>query len=126
MGNNEFAVRHFSEWLQDTADPYNVPVLDLLAWEHLFGSWLAAVQMEYDYAWRDFFTPFSCRALLLCLLSTDERYRTRPEFSAFRKLIEMMWPELLDEPFNPEEGGKITRNPRFLVEKHKKNSQAPH
>lgn len=114
MGNHEFTVKYFSEWQQGVGDPYNVPVLDLLVWEHMDGSWLAAVQQEYDYAWREVFTPFNCRTLLTCLLSIDERYRKKPDFIAFRSLIEMMWPELLAEPFNPEAEAKITRLPRTL------------
>lgn len=110
MGNNEFAVRHFSEWLQETGELYNVPVLDLFTWEQTGGSWLAAVQMEFDFAWRDIFTPFNCRALLVCLLSIDECYRSGPDYRAFRALIEMMWPELLDEPINPQ---VESENPQF-------------
>ena len=102
MGSNEYAVKHFSEWLEETGDPHNIHILDLLAWEQLDGSWLAATQLEFDIAWRDIFTPFNCRALLVCLLSIDERYRKAPDYQVFRMLVEMMWPELLDEPFNPK------------------------
>jgi hypothetical protein len=102
MGDNAFAVNHFSAWLRETGDLYDVHLLDLLAWEQLDGGWLAATQLEFDIAWREIFTPFNCRALLECLLSVEERYRRGPDYPAFSALVEMMWPELLAEPLNPE------------------------
>ena len=111
MGGNGFAVRHFSEWLEKIGDPYDIHLLDLLAWEHLDGSWLAATLLEFDIAWRDTFTPFNCRALLGCLLSIDERYRKAPDYKVFRALVGTMWPELLDEPFNPESGTGSRQHP---------------
>ena len=51
------------------------------------GSWLAMVQMEYDYVWPKVFTPFNCRDLLVCLLSIDESFRSKPDYKAFRMLL---------------------------------------
>jgi hypothetical protein len=77
-------------------------LLDLFSWEQSHGNWLAATQMEFDLAWRDMFTPFNCRELLTTMLSIDARYRSSPRHRAFYALIEKMWPDLLDEPINPD------------------------
>lgn len=102
MGDNAFAVNSFQQWLDELDDLYNVHLLDLFSWEQSHGNWLAATQLEFDLAWRDIFTPFNCRELLVTMLAIDERQRSSPDHRAFRVLIERMWPELLDEPINPE------------------------
>lgn len=102
MEGNEFAVRAYAQWLDEIGDLHDVHLLDLLSWENLHGNWLAGTQMEFDYAWRDIVTPFNCRALLVNLLSIDEKYRSAPDYRAFKMLIEKMWSELLDESINPD------------------------
>jgi len=102
MGGNEFAVNSYDRWLDSLGELYNVHLLDLFSWEQSHGNWLAATQMEFDLAWRDILTPFNCREFLVTMLSIDERYRSSPDHLASRALIEQMWPELLDEPINPD------------------------
>ena len=70
--------------------------------------------MEFDIAWRDIFTPFNCRELLVCLLSVDERYRSAPDYTVFKLLIEKMWPELMNEPINPQGSHKKLGPSRVL------------
>jgi hypothetical protein len=110
MEDNEFAVRAYARWLDETGDLHGVHLLDLLSWENLHGNWLAGTQLEFDFAWRDIFTPFNCRSLLVELLSIDEKYRSAPDYPAFRLLIEKMWPELLDETINPHKSKKHDRS----------------
>ena len=102
MGECEFAVDSFQRWLGGIGERYNIHLLDLFSWEQSHGNWLAATQMEFDLAWRDMFTPFNCRELLTTMLSIDARYRSSPRHRAFYALIEKMWPDLLDEPINPD------------------------
>jgi hypothetical protein len=101
MADSDFAVHAYRQWLGESRHIYDVHPLDLLCWENLHGNWLAGTQLEFDYAWRDIFTPFNCRSLLVTLLRIEEKCRSAPHYSAFRQLIEKLWPELLAEPINP-------------------------
>jgi hypothetical protein len=78
-----------------------VNTLDLFEWEQECGSWLAMTELEFDIAWRDIFTPFNNRELLMATLSTPTRWRKGPDYPLFRRLIERLWPELLQYPINP-------------------------
>ena len=114
MGDNQFAIQSFQQWLDEFDESHKVHLLDLFSWEQSHGNWLAGVQMEFDIAWRDIFTPFNCRELLVCLMSVDECYRSSPDHRLFKMLIEKMWPELLNEPINPEHGDKRLGFRKFL------------
>lgn len=106
MGDNQFAVQSFQQWLDEFDEPCKVHLLDLFSWEQSHGNWLAGTQMEFDIAWHDIFTPFNCRELLVCLLSVDERHRNSPDHKLFKMLIENMWPELMNAPINPQDSHK--------------------
>jgi len=58
-------------------------------------------QLEFDIAWRESITPYNCRDVLTTLLGVDERHRRAPDYALFRRLIERLWPEVLQEPINP-------------------------
>lgn len=112
MGESEFAVNSFNLWLDGIDDLHNLHLLDLFSWEQSHGNWLAATQMEFDLAWRDIFTPFNCRDFLETMLAMEERHRQSPEHRGFNALIQKMWPELLDEPINPDNnqrGGNLRK-----------------
>lgn len=96
-----YIVDHFAEWLATAGRQRYVKLLDLLEWEQDYGNWLAMTQLEFDFAWREIFTPFNCRDVFTTFLGVDERYRREPDYSLFRKFIREAWPELLSEPINP-------------------------
>lgn len=96
-----FLVAHFREWLTDTEQQNHVKLLDLFEWEQDYGNWLAMTQLEFDIAWREIFTPYNCREVLVTMLAVDERYRKAPDYLLFRRAIQKTWPELLAEPINP-------------------------
>ena len=105
MDGSEFAVKYFRAWLDDLGELYDIKMLELFAWEQGHGNWLAGTQMEFDLAWKDIFTPFNCRELLECLMSIniDNRCGVSSDDRVFTSLIESMWPELLQEPVNPDD-----------------------
>lgn len=98
---SKFALASFQRWLDSFRDLYGYHHLDLFDWEMGTGSWLAANQLEFDIAWKEIFTPFNCRELLVLLLSVNERYRKEPGYDLFRRIISRLWPEVLSEPINP-------------------------
>lgn len=79
-GKNQFAIKHFENWLLGLGGIYNFDVLDLFEWEQGHGTWLAMCQLEFDIAWKDIFTPFNCRSLLITMLSVKEKYRMPPKY----------------------------------------------
>lgn len=95
-----FLVAHFADWLRGARQPH-VPLLDLFEWEHSYGSWAAMVQLEFDVAWREIFTPYNCRAVLGTMLGVPERYRASRNSQLCHAFIARAWPELLSEPINP-------------------------
>jgi hypothetical protein len=101
MDREPFALRHFKRWLNDAAPRHNVKLLDLFEWEQGHGNWLAMTQLEFDIAWREIITPYNCREVLTTLLGVDERYRRAPDYALFPRLIERLWPEVLQDPINP-------------------------
>jgi len=103
MGDYQFPILHFNDWLNGLGDTYNLNIADLFQWEHAHGNWLAMTQLEFNIAWREIITPFNCRNVLTTMLSVPERYRKPPHYQLFTDLIERLWPELLCEPINPAE-----------------------
>jgi hypothetical protein len=55
------------------------------------------------YAWREIITPYNCREVLTIFLGVDERYRRAPDYFLFYRLIDKLWPDVLQEPINPEQ-----------------------
>lgn len=94
-----FLTAHFADWLQG-AEQNCVRPIDLFEWEQ-GATWLAMVQLEFDVAWREIFTPYNCRAVLTTLLGVPERYRSERDSRLCRAFIARAWPELLSEPINP-------------------------
>ena len=101
MGNHVFAVGPFENWLNGANEIFNYDIFDLFYWEQRCGSWLAMCQLEFDVAWRDIFTPFNCRELLVNMLAVDEKYRKPPANQLYKEIISQLWPEVLSVPINP-------------------------
>ncbi len=101
MGEHPFALDAYTRWLADSRARHGVHLLDLFSWEQAHGNWLAATQAEFDLAWREIFTPFNCRQILIDMLSVEEKHRLSPDHRLFHRLIGQQWPELLAEPVNP-------------------------
>jgi hypothetical protein len=104
MGRHPYAIRSFKKWLGSREPMDAIPLLDLFEWEQGHGNWLAMCQSEFDIAWQDIFSPFNCRRILMTMLSVPAQYRTGPGHELFVRIIERLWPELLEVPINP--GGK--------------------
>lgn len=95
-----FVLGAFDEWLEGArVVGRHVPLRHLFAWEQEAGRLQAMLLAELDIA-RDSFPPFSCRSLLVTLLSAPVRDREEPTFYLFRGLLRRLWPEVLAEPIN--------------------------
>jgi hypothetical protein len=102
MPSSEFVQRHFDVWFAGAAPMVDLgyKTLDLLYWEQRIAKWLGISQTEYDIV-HDTFSPYSNRKLLSTMLATPIAARAKPHCTLYRDLIQMMWPELLQFPFNP-------------------------
>lgn len=107
MNGETYALRYFEDWLRDAQPRHNVKLLDLFEWEQGHGNWLAMTQLEFNIAWRENLTLYNCREILTIMLSVNEKYRRSSENKLFINLINRLWPELLNEPINPHNRGKM-------------------
>ncbi|NLP02668.1 MAG: hypothetical protein GX089_09255 [Fibrobacter sp.] len=102
----------FKNELISTGHKFNLNVMTLFYWEHRLGNWGATKNSECLIAIEKI-DPFNSHYLYETLLGVDEKYRSaeRALCPLFKKIIENMWPELLEEPVNPERTvkGKIKR-----------------
>jgi len=100
-----FITDHLDAWLKsakEACENSRIDVLDLMYWEHRTGSWQAQSQNEWDMV-MDQFTPYLNRPWLEVVFGTPKVMRSEPEFSIFLKMIDALWPELLNYPVNPPE-----------------------
>ncbi|MBN1999837.1 hypothetical protein JW935_19935 [candidate division KSB1 bacterium] len=111
MKGNTFAESSFQRWLDgfgDLEDKYNYKLLDVFYWEQRMGKWQAMSQLEWDLV-QEVFNPFNCRMLTEILLAVDLKHRRPPHYTLFRKIIELLWPELLEEPIDPPTTGLVIK-----------------
>ncbi len=104
--DSEYAVSQCQRWLADAlpaARAHGVNVMTLLLWEQLLGNWGAVGNSESDIAIEEF-DPFDSHGLYETLLGVDKAYARYGESVLFKKMINQMWPELLEFPINPPHG----------------------
>jgi hypothetical protein len=105
MHKNEFAIEHFANWIhrnQETVEKFGYRLWDIFFWEQEYGTWAANGQSQWDLI-HERFTPFNNRKILNKLLGVRPELRQAPDYAVFRRIIEILWPELLAAPFNPPE-----------------------
>ncbi len=101
--NNKYAVKAISKWLKQSNEyskKYNVNIEKLLYWEIRSGSWAPMFNAELDIALEEF-SPYNCRKLLNVMLSAPSEFRTNPDQILYNRIIDKLWPELLELPINP-------------------------
>jgi len=100
---NSISIEVVNEWLKNAKkieNDFNFNLLDLFLGEHDHGNWQAMSQLEWDIV-QESFTPFNNRALLFIMLSVNYKYRIEPDYRLYKEIINNLWPELLNYPFNP-------------------------
>ena len=102
MNDNPYAIEQFDNWLEATrpvCDALGYRAWDLFFWEQEYGVWAANGQSQWDLI-HERMTPFNHRGLLNILLQVDPQFRRPPDYSLFRRIVEILNAELLSEPFN--------------------------
>ncbi len=112
--NIKYVEKELEGWL-DSIELSNVKinVLDLLYWEQRLGNWGALYPSEQDIAIEEV-SPFNCRLLIEVLLSAPKELRCAPNYLLYKKLIEVMWPETLAFPINPDKRSWKKRIKNFI------------
>ncbi len=98
-----FVTTYYSKWLtesQDLCERYNIDLLQLFYWEERLSNWGTQIQMEKDIAQEEF-NPLNSRLLVVLFLSVNPKYIRPPYYILHRKIIKLLWPDLLQVPINP-------------------------
>jgi hypothetical protein len=101
--HSEYAATSLKEWYAEAkprckALGYNLR--DLFFWEQVLGNWGSMFAAELDIAIDEFY-PFGTRRLVETILAVDEKLRPYSNSRVHRRIIELLWPEILSEPINP-------------------------
>jgi hypothetical protein len=97
-----YAMARIEQWLEQArpvAERTGYRLWDLFFMEQEYGVWAANQQSQWDLI-HDRVTPFNHRGLLSALMGVDPRYRQAPEFAAHVRMMEILWSEVLEEPFD--------------------------
>jgi hypothetical protein len=103
LSESEYAVASLKDWYTEAkplCDALGYNLRDLFYWEQRFGNWGSMFPAELDIAIDEFY-PFATRRLVETILAVDEKLRPRGNSGVHRRIIELLWPELLSEPINP-------------------------
>ncbi|MDD4869864.1 MAG: hypothetical protein PHR77_04830 [Kiritimatiellae bacterium] len=84
----------------EVAAETNMDILDLFYWEHRMGSWQAQSQLEWDIV-QEAYTPFNHRGLLELMLGVSTNLRSAPNYSLYKMMFKLLWPEVMKQPINP-------------------------
>jgi len=101
--NHPLAISEFQKWLdgaQDACKKANMNILVLFDIE-LRARWVTAAISEYDIA-HETFIPYNNRHFFCAELSVNERLRRGRRLDYPIMLIRNMWPDVMQEPINPE------------------------
>lgn len=99
----EFVQEQSAKWLA-SLEKTNYSTPDLLYWEQRSGNWASHASTLPDMA-RESLSLYNCRDILITMLSVDKKYQGYDN-KLYRRIMEILWPEVLSLPFNPPQGLK--------------------
>jgi len=103
FGDYPYAVAYITRWLEENQQlctDCNIGVLRLFYLEERAANWMTSVQLDKDMAQEEI-NPLNSRLLLTKFFSVKRKYNSHPDKLLNRKIIEILWPELLRVPLNP-------------------------
>ncbi len=101
--NSLCAAALLKDWYAEAkvcCDSFSFNLRDLFFWEQQLGNWGSMFAVELDIAIDEFY-PFGTRQLVETILAVDGKLRPYQNSLVHRRIIEILWPELLSEPINP-------------------------
>lgn len=103
LSNSEYAADSLKEWYAEAkrgCDAFGYNLRDLFFWEQNLANWGSMFAAELDIAIDEFY-PFGTRRLVETILAVAGKLRPYENSNVHRRIIELLWPELLSEPINP-------------------------
>ncbi len=109
--DNTYLINYYQNWLtknKKIISDFNYNILDIVHWEQDITSF-AGQNMHYAHHYTKIISIFNCTKVLDLMLSVKKQKRDskNPEF--YKYLINKMWPELNDFPYNPSLKEKLIR-----------------
>jgi hypothetical protein len=99
-----YALKRYTNWYNTNISRFNkfgYRVLDMLYWEENCGNWVAKTKSQNRIMGINSFSPFNSRELILTLYGLPKKYRRKQNPVVYKKMIEILWPEVLQVPVNP-------------------------
>lgn len=103
----QYVIAQSDKWLNTSfsvAKDCNLSPVDLFYWEQRVGNWSAQVTALGD-VYSETFSLFSCRDLLVTMMSVNYTHR-KYDNELYRCIMNELWPEILREPINPPASAK--------------------
>lgn len=116
LSDYKYAVSYYNDWLQackQLCSECNIRPINLFYWEERLANWGTQTQMDKDIA-QDDINPLNSRMLAVNFLSVKAKYNNSPDYQLHRKIIKILWPELLSVPINPSRNNRILKGLNFF------------
>ena len=107
--DNKYLENYYQKWLnknQKNIKSYGYEVLDFIHWEQDITNF-AGQNTFYAHHYVNLFSIFNSREIMKIMLAVRPKLRDGKDTFFFKYLINEMWPELLNYPFNPTKKDKI-------------------
>jgi len=94
---------YYQQWMGDSrklCEDCNLSVINLFYWEERITNWGSQTSLDKDMAQEDI-NPFNSRLLNELFLSVPPKFNTQPGKRLHQSIITILWPELMNVPFNP-------------------------
>lgn len=99
----EYALDCYTGWFDscnELCKKNNTSILNLFYWEERLANWGTHIQLDKDIA-QDEINPYNSRLLIELFLSVDYELLVAPHYIFTKKVINFLWPEVLQLPINP-------------------------
>lgn len=99
-----YAISEYENWLEENKSLFSemgYRALDMLYWEENCANWVSKSKTEFRAYGIEVFSPFNCRKYILTLYGLPKKYRRKQNPVIYKKMIELLWPEVLQVPVNP-------------------------
>ncbi len=107
--DNKYLESYYQNWLdrnQQQIKKFGYEILDFIHWEQDITNF-AGQNTYYAHHYVNLFSIFNSREILKIMLAVKPKLRDGKNTILFKYLIEKMWPELLNYPFNPTKKDKF-------------------
>lgn len=111
-----FAKEYYDTWVANTEEvcrKNRVNPLNLFYCEERLTNWGSQISLEKDIAQEDI-NPYNSRLLITLFLGINYRLLLPPRYVFHKKIINQLWPDVLQEPFNPSFINKLKKVMEYM------------